>query len=153
MKRVQIYERFDYQGIVIGIASDERIWKVCFEINESLAVNLKENTRNYDILLNEVDTDSPDPSLFHATESPQENRPVLFYEDVETNEDCAFYLFKPEATGLPKEIRSFRYLLAIQALTPSLPEPANILEKLNKLTTVRSAVDISHIKSIKHLLP
>lgn len=153
MKKVKLEESADYQYLIIGIASAEPVFKLCWEINDSLNWSLKKA---------EID-------IFHFTETSdslaQKVRPLLFEPDSIQPETTNYYedhdnfpreeiaLFEVSPHKIPKEIRAFRYILLLRSLKAQLPESVSLIQTLNELSFVISAIDITHLKNIKQILP
>ncbi len=152
-KRVHIEGADDDDDQLIGIASDERIWKLCFEVNNSLKINLIDRG-----LPPPLSPDSPPPegtkltSLFQPGRGGKNTRNLTYYEDTESFRGREFVLCSLEARQLPKEAKAFRYFLLIRAVEVPPPETETLLQQLNELPSVRSAVDITHFKNIKSLI-
>ncbi len=146
-------EPAEYQQLIIGIASDEPIFKLCWEMNESHGWGLKK----IDLAL-----DEPAQSTHSLAEKI---RPLLFnpdnfqndvsvcYEDHDSFPRVDMVLFEAFSQKIPKEIRAFRYILLFRSDEGSLPETVSLIQKLNALSFVISAIDITHLKNIKQILP
>ena len=76
-----------------------------------------------------------------------------YYEDIETHERLEVALFQNKASNIPKEAKLFRYIFLLRAAGEKKPDLDYFLGQLNGLSFVISAVDITHIKNIKQILP
>jgi hypothetical protein len=153
MKKIKLEESFDYQHLIIGIASDEPIFKLCWEINESLIWALKKV--ELDILNFSEPMDSLaqkiKPLLFDPLNFKTE--PPAYYEDHDSFPRQEMALFEASIQKIPKEIRAFRYILLLRSVNAQLPESVSLIQTLNELSFVISAIDITHLKNIKQILP
>lgn len=117
---------------VIGIASNDRVWKIASGLNRSLSINLEmDQTR---------DAVSKGPTVYHdpVTDSDYD---YLFFENETPN---------PKA---PKLARQFRFWLALVHKRDKTPDMEAILKQLNEIDVVTLAVDLSSEKDIQSLLP
>ncbi|MEZ4777558.1 MAG: hypothetical protein R3D00_30565 [Bacteroidia bacterium] len=152
-KRIDIQDIFDYQCVVIGLASNERIWKLCYEVNRQLGLNLTEKELEEGKTEGEESEENTSAnSLFEASDFIPDDRPLAYYEDLHSDPRFEFILRKPDPNHLPKDARPFRFFFLIRAHDSPLPESADLIERLNKSSAILSAVDISHIKNIKQLV-
>ncbi|MEL6590923.1 MAG: hypothetical protein AAFQ68_12615 [Bacteroidota bacterium] len=153
-KRVHIQGAHDYDESIIGIASDEKVWKLCFEINNLLEINLLEKglSSEDDPRTQEIEKAEED-SLFTRKSLSPIKRPLRNYEDTNSDRGREFALFAIKSADLPATIRAFRYFLLIRAIDPPPPDLVSIVSKLNSSALIRSAVDLSNVKNIKSLIP
>lgn len=152
-KRVHIKGAFEYENLVIGIASDQRIWKLCFEVNKALSINLVGNRFQAEMIPEEAPAPNAPESLFEDDTFPPPSRSLIYYEDTESQRGHEYILCEIEPIQLPKAAKAFRYFLLIRAVDTPAPNIDAILLQLHALESVRSAVDITHVKNIKSLLP
>ena len=153
-KRIQIQKEDDYHYQIIGIASDERIWKVCYEINNLLKLRLKARPLDYAIPHDDTDLSENQQILFEQMEESGGLEDSRYYEDIETNKRVEYALFvQPVRSSLPKETKPFRYFFLIRSADQSPQDTGQIINALGSSTVIRSAVDITHIKQIKKLIP
>lgn len=154
-KYVHLEENYSYHFVLIGIASDERIWKVCHEINRLLSINLK-------------NVEQPSLSIFPSSPTKaqsEENKPDLFdgnvsnyqkqgsyYEDFFSESAFSYSFFEPNPTISLKKVRPFRYFLLIRAEERSILRIGKLLQMLNTSTSIRSAVDISDATNINEII-
>jgi hypothetical protein len=151
-KRVKIEYSFDYQFIGIGIASNEHIWKLCFEINQTLGINLL-NQKDFTNFIPPKKVDIPDNQLlFQAEKLAQTPSSDNYYIDTTSNSRIEYILCSPERGLIPREARMFRYFFFARSLKYPLPKLDEILLRFNQISIVLSAIDISNIKNIKHLV-
>jgi hypothetical protein len=145
-KRLHITNSPDYQWVIIGIASEERIWKVCYAINQQLGLRLKERRT-------EAPEKPAEAPLFEQDSAAFPPSAAAYYEDMETFSRHEYVLLPAKRRNLPPEARGFSFLLLIHADTSELPAPAAVIEKLLRAEIIRSAVDLSQVNNIKHILP
>lgn len=153
-KRVHIEGAYDYDEYIIGIASDERVWKLCFELNNILNINMLDD-RN--LTIEDATENDNDPQnvdlLFEAKALKPVKQSLQYYEDTNSIRGREFALFVADNANLPKTIRAFRYFLLIRIIDPPPPDLTVLVEQLNGSALVRSAVNISNVKNIKSLIP
>ncbi|MEM7372249.1 MAG: hypothetical protein AAF587_26765 [Bacteroidota bacterium] len=147
MKRVQIQDPLEYQSVVIGIATHERIWKLCFELNQCLELALTVNEQQE--LPPDNEAIEENQSLFRM--SPDRSKRDVFYQDLISISGQEFFLHYPPQKRLLPEIQTFAYFLHIRFEKTNTPDLAGILSSINALDLVVSAIDISHVKNIKSL--
>ncbi|GAB4426046.1 MAG: hypothetical protein OHK0039_43920 [Bacteroidia bacterium] len=155
-RKVRIQSTEDEAIVFIGIASDERIWKLCHALNQLLGLNL--------LPLEPPDTpatqdkQSPDktyqPLLLDMPAAPPDEQSYI-YEDNQSHVPLEFVLCAGNRSTLPQEARPFSAFLVIHY--PHLPfpgwNPDRLLPLLNQSDLILSAVDISHLKNINQILP
>ncbi|MEZ4829524.1 MAG: hypothetical protein R3C61_25055 [Bacteroidia bacterium] len=151
-KRIDIQNLFDYQYVVIGIASNDHIWKLCYEINRQLGLNLTERELDEGKTEENASSDTTSTGLFDATDLSFGDRPLAYYEDMISDSRYEYILRKPDPNYLPKEARPFRFFFLVRTHDNPLPESADLIGRLSLSASVLSAVDISHIKNIKQLV-
>ncbi len=151
-KRVKIEYSFDYQYIGIGIACDEHIWKLCFEINQRLGLNLIEKEENSDFPEKSDDENIVENLLFREKDLPKVERPLAYYEDSTSHSRIEYILCKPDTDKIPRDARIFRFFFFLRSLSDSLPPAEDIIKQLKQITAVISVVDISHVQNIKNLI-
>lgn len=153
MTKLRLEESSDYQHLIIGVASDEPIFKLCWEINEKLIWSLKK--AELDISDFSEGTDSlaqkAKPLLFDPDKFKVESSD--YYEDHDTFPRQEMAVFEVSPQKIPKEIRAFRYILLLRSVNAQLPESVSLIQTLNELSFVISAIDITHLKNIKQILP
>lgn len=123
---------FDHPIAVIGIASNDKIWKLCWKLNQALALNL-------------------------ATAEDDVTRvkgPVL-YTDFETHAQHDYTLFENnlKPSQGTKLSRQFRYWLTVLGSKDAPPDATKLLQAVSRIDIVSLAVDLSDEKDIKKLLP
>ena len=150
-KRVKIEYSFDCQFTGIGIASDERIWKLCFEINQSLGINLKKWDSYPDFAEKKPTETTENQLLFEDDFTPQNASPDNYYIDTTSNSRIEYILCRPKRGLVPREVRMFRFFFFARSLKYPLPQADEIAFCINQISIVLSAIDISHIKNIKNL--
>ncbi len=125
---------FEHEATVVGIASNEKIWKLCWKLNQVLGCNLA--TAEEDV------TRVKGPAL---------------YTDFETDHAFDYTLFEAnlKPTQGSKLARQFRFWLVLKPKRDG-DEPidtAPILQALTGIDIISLVHDISEEKDIKKLLP
>lgn len=150
-RKVYIEQSFDYQLLVIGIASTERVWKLCHEVNRALGISLQESRSEHPGGPAEPPaTDSPE-GLF-GQEAPG-GAAGPYYEDHSSHPEWEYALAALPAARLPREARAFRYALLVRCAGTAAPDPDDLIARLSTAPAVLSAMDLSQVKNIKSLLP
>ncbi len=151
-KRIHIQEPFEYHHRVLGIASDAHIWKLCWEINQLLELNLVKK---------EKETPQPEQikraeevlaTLFKESDLQPPGGVQHYYEDLESNPNREYTLFESDRSLSPKEAKPFRYFLLILSGEEDKPDLESMITRLNQSEIILSSVDISDIKNIKNIL-
>ena len=122
----------DQSAIVIGIASNDKIWKLCWKLNQTLSINLA--TAEDDV------TRVKGPILYTDFESD----PNFEYTFFENN-------LKP--TQGTKLSRQFRYWLVIVGKKEEGLDSQQLLQNIGTIDIVSLAHDLTEEKDIKKLLP
>lgn len=147
-KRLSFTEGPENQDIILGIAADVRSWKLCYELNLILEINLKnasyfgQNTEN--LIVSPVQEE-----LFLSTSSFIEER----FEDMESKSHTEFILYTKDPQKLPAESKPFRFFLLIRSITAPSPEADVMIRRLMKVDIIHSVVNFSDYKHLQHLLP
>lgn len=117
---------------VLGLASNDRIWKVCWNINQQTGLNLSTG-------LQEVGM-ARGPEL---------------YLDNDTSEDFEYLLFEyvPKGKKTSAKAAQFRFWLVLKPKRETEPDLEALLGKLNQVENVSLAMDLSQEKDIKKLIP
>ena len=123
---------FETPASVIGIASNEKIWKLCWSINQQL--NLE---------------------LASAEEQVAEVSGNVIYTDFESSSDYDYFLFENNFPGrkVSRLAKQFRYWLVIRQIRDEQPNLRDYLTKLTEVSAISLAHDLSEEKDIKKLLP
>ncbi len=123
---------FDSPTSVLGIASNEKIWKLCWGINQELNLNLSS-----------------------AEERLAEVEGNVNYTDFESSSDFDFFLIENNFPGkkVSKLAKKFRYWLVIRQVREEQPELPELLTQLARVEAISLALDLSEEKDIKKLLP
>ncbi len=148
-KQIHINKQFDYHYIVIGIASHEHIWKLCWEINKQLSISLKKQYIEYE--QGTVPPSKPPNTQSLFSKEPTYFEDSAYYEDTESHPRTEFALFRP--TVSLKTLEAFGYIFLIRSNTDSIPDISSFLQQLNQVSAVISAVDISDIKNVNKIIP
>lgn len=152
-KRFQISQADDYQYFVIGIASDERIWKVCWEINQHLDLQLLFREINPETVKQINENPSTGIiSLFSRTDWQKTDWWREYYEDTSSHSELEFALFANDLSISPKKVHPFRYFFLIRASGDNWHGLKSMLSQLNQIRAIRSAVDITGVKNINSII-
>ena len=122
----------DQSAIVIGIASNDKIWKLCWKLNQTLSINLA--TAEDDV------TRVKGPILYTDFES-------------DPNFEYTFFENKLKPTQGTKLSRQFRYWLVIVGKKEEKLDSQQLLQHIGTIDIVSLAHDLSEEKDIKKLLP
>lgn len=131
-RRNVIKLEYDTPATVIGIASHEKIWKLCWKVNQELQI-----------------------TLASAEEQVAEVAERAVYTDFESDQDFDYFLFENafQSRKVPVLARKFRYWLVIRHIRDEAPDISAFLQKLSHINIVSLAHDLSDEKDIKKLLP
>lgn len=122
----------DHPVTVIGIASNEMIWRLCWKVNQALGLNLA----------------AEDGDVTRVRE-PQR------YEDYETDPDTDFLLFEQELKPSQgsRLARQFRYWLVVKPKRDVLPGTADLIHRIGTIDVVSMCHDLTAEKDILKLIP
>ena len=122
----------DSPATVLGVASNDKIWKVTWKINQGLELNLSSRE---------------DKSSMIAG-------PIV-YTDFESDSDFDFQFFEAafETRKVPRLARQFRFWLVIKPKRDVMPDVAQFLKALAGIDSISLAHDLTEEKDIKKLLP
>lgn len=148
-KRIHLEQAPAEQQMLIGIASSERIWKLCWELNKELGISLKKEEIAPNFEQNKPVNDD-EQALFsqHTLGNPF---PVAFYEDTQSHPSMEFALFTPKV-GL-KALKGVAFIFMVRSTSMPAPAISKFLTALHQLPSVVSAVDISGIKNVNQIIP
>ncbi|RMG18894.1 MAG: hypothetical protein D6730_22305 [Bacteroidetes bacterium] len=146
-RRVHIEKSFDYHRFVIGVASNERIWKLCWELNRELGISLKKRDIAGDLPPEADQQAAQEPALFQGQEV---EAPGAYYEDTESKARMEFVVCTPKA--MMRELTAYRYLFIIRFSAPA-PDISSFLSKIQSIPAVIAAVDLSTFKNINQIVP
>jgi hypothetical protein len=122
----------DHSATVIGIASNDKIWKICWKLNQALAINL-------------------------ATAEDDVTRvkgPVLYTDfDADPHFEYTFFENHLKPSQGTKLSRQFRYWLVISSKKEEEVDAQSFLQKIGTIDIVSLAHNLSEEKDIKKLLP
>ncbi len=123
---------FDTPASVLGIASNEKIWKLCWVINQKLNLRLASAEE-------------------HVTEVSGNTN----YVDFESNSDFDFFLFENNFPDkkVSRLAKKFRYWLVIRQIGDKQPNLSELLSQLSHIDVISLAYDLTDEKDIKKLLP
>lgn len=126
--------KLDYEPsmTVLGVASNDKVWKVCWKINQQLGLNLS----------------SSEEGMARLT-GPE------LYRDEESDSDFEYLFFENtfQSRKVPPLARQFRFWLAIKAKRDEEPSVEEVLRQLQEIDAVSLARDLSQEKDIKKLVP
>lgn len=117
---------------VIGIASNDRVWKLASDLKKSLGIGLElDQTR---------DATSKGPTVYH---------------DLASDGDFEYLFFENESPNpkTPKLARQFRFWLVLINKRDKYPDIEGLLNQLKQIEAVSLAIDLSSEKDIQSLLP
>ncbi len=160
-KRIKFSQSLDHQDIVIGIVSDIRSWKLCYQLNQLLHLQLR-NVREADFEGDFGLSSGPlNPSL--ADDSVGVFQDTLFdhsreftpemYEDSESFPSQEYLLYTKDPQNLPPEARPFRFFLLIRSESEPQLLATKVLESLQQSPAITFAADLSGDKHLQSLLP
>jgi hypothetical protein len=122
----------DQHIAVIGIASNDMVWKLCWKLNQALRINLA--TAEDDEARGSV------PILYADDESDPEFD-YIFFENV---------LKRSQGTKLATK---FRFWLVIKGKKDQSPETVTLVRVISEIDIVSMALNLTDEKDIKKLLP
>jgi hypothetical protein len=124
---------FEHEATIIGIASNEKIWKLCWKVNQVLALNLA--TAEDDV------TRVKGPALYNDFETDPIYDYTLFENDLKPSQGS-------------KLARQFRYWLVIKAKRDGeVLEVEPLKQAISTIDIVSLVHDISEEKEIQKLIP
>ncbi|MCB9231289.1 MAG: hypothetical protein H6581_06490 [Bacteroidia bacterium] len=129
-KKKYIKLEVENPGFVFGVASNEKIWKLCWEINQELELNL-------------------------AAESPEFAGEREGYSDRETDSNFEYFLLENNRNDkkIPRMAREFRFWFIIKPLKDLTPDLPKLKASLNKIAVISLAIDLSSQQDINKLIP
>ena len=122
----------DSPSTVVGVASNDKIWKVCWNINQQLTLQLAS-----------------------AEEDVTQVKGPELYTDFDSDTDFDYFFFENsfKSNKVPKLARQFRYWLVIRPKKDRIPEVKGIVRALTEIENISLAHDLTNEKDIKKLLP
>lgn len=131
-KKNVIKLEMDSPATVLGVASNDKIWKVCWKINQGVELNL---------------SSQEEPSAMLAG-------PTV-YTDYESDSDFDYQFFEADTSSrkVPRLARQFRFWLVIKPKRDLAPDVKELLKKLAGIDSITLAHDLSEEKDIKKLIP
>lgn len=116
---------------VLGIASNDKVWKVCWKINQQLETKLASRA---------------DSSVLAESET---------YVDFESDPDFDFLLIENAFQGrkVTRLAKKFRFWLVIKQKRDAKADIKSLLSSLSQIDIISLALDLSTEKDIKKLLP
>jgi hypothetical protein len=124
--------------MVLGVAGSHPIWKIGWEINQQLGIELKMKELEHfsvpDAFVSPVET------LFDSEGPPA---PLPFYQDMENDTGFQYFFFPNPKDWMPKETHIFPYILVISyAGELHTPDSVSLQQKLKKADSIISVSDI-----------
>jgi hypothetical protein len=123
---------FDGATYVLGLASNERIWKLCWELNQALKLTL-------------------------GNEVPDFSRPAggSDYNDLESDPDFEYFLIENtnKTAKIAKIAQSFRYWLVIKPHQQKVPDLETMIRKLKSAEAISMVMDLTPFNQDKPFLP
>lgn len=123
---------FELPSAVIGIASNEKVWKICWKINQALELNLA--SAQDDV------TRVKGPALYTDSESDPDFDFVFFENNLKSNQGT-------------KLARQFRYWMVIKLKKETQPDIQDFIRRISEIDVISLVHDLSNEKDIKRLLP
>lgn len=124
---------YEHEAVVIGIASNEMIWKLCWKLNQALQLNLA--TAEDDV------TRVKGPSLYHDFETDATFDYLLFENNLKPSQGT-------------KLARQFRFWLVAKAKREDAQlDSEDLRQRISGIDIVSLVHDISDEKDIKRLIP
>ena len=128
------YIKIDFEAplAIIGIASNEKIWKVCWGINQHLGLNLIAGRQEL--------------SELNARDQ---------YEDLESDPDLEYTLIDKDqlrVKRIPKAAKGFRFWLTLKLKREATPDITGIVSRLNEIRDISLAVDLSANEDLNKML-
>lgn len=119
-------------SFVLGLASLERSWKLCWEVNQALDLQLS----------------SDNPELHLPTAEP-------VFADAETDPDFEYLLMENTGRGakVPRAAQPFRYWLIIKPRRQKEPDLAALINRLKAAPAVTLVMDLTPFNLEKPFLP
>ena len=132
-KKNSIQLDFDSPSAVVGVASNDKVWKVCWNINQQLSLQLA----------------SAEDDVTRGSKGPE------LYVDYESDANFEYSFFENtfKTSKVPKLARQFRYWLVIRPKKELVPEVKGIIRALSEIENISLAHDLTNEKDIKKLLP
>ena len=117
-----IRENEEFPAVAFGVSSNEKIWKLAWELNRALSLNL---------------------ALNNNEEISGEKNEV--YSSLHPGGDFDYYLMDHASTGkkIPPKAREFRYWLFIKPRDSALADVNTLLLQLRSVKIISLAMDIS----------
>lgn len=130
-KNVHLLES-DSPSSVVGVASNDKIWKICWNINQQLGLQLAS-----------------------APEDVTQVKGPELYTDFDSDADFDYYFFENsfKSNKVPKLARQFRYWMVIRPKKDRILEVKGILRALTEIENISLAHDLTNEKDIKKLIP
>ena len=131
-KKKIIHLDFEAPGSVIGLASNEKVWKLAWKINQVLGLTM-----------------ATEEEGFARLEGPE------LYQDLSTDADFEYVLFENgfKAPKVSKLAQQFRFWLLIRHKREVKPDVEGICKQLGAIDIVSLVRDLTHEKDIQKLLP
>lgn len=136
-KRISISPEQQYQ--IIGIASAEPIWKICWECNRCFQLALR-NTELPHLSPKRKTDKEVEQTLFDMSEWENDEMLPSFYEDTDSFATWKFYLLDNDTSLSPKETHIYPYIfLIVYEFQEQKPDIERYLLEIRKWDSVISA--------------
>lgn len=139
MAKKKLMVEFDYDFFLVGIACPEKVYRVCWALNEKLRTNLCKSS----------DLEVPDMTLSRAEQRKNTflNFPVFTYHHEELFSDFRVIQNRKENKYLIPEYRQADYLLMVQGGFP-YADRVEMIRKIKEVSFFQTAFEINP-KSLK----
>ena len=150
-KKIQLENWEESEAILfVGIASDERIWKLCWEINRLLQIDMKAVEKDTFEAKTEPFKEWAAEHRLFSFSSEEDN---IFYQDDKSRKDQDFLLFSARFTERSKGLRAFRYLFVIRYEGELFTSKQELISLVNSSPIILSAVDLTDYNDLNTQLP
>lgn len=123
---------FELPAAVIGIASNEKVWKVCWKLNQTLSLNLASEQDDV--------TRVKGPALYTDHDSDPDFDFVFFENNLKSSQGT-------------KLARQFRFWLVVKQKKENELDLPTLTRSISGIDVVSLVHDLSNEKDIKRLLP
>ncbi|MEO0896170.1 MAG: hypothetical protein AAFY71_07230 [Bacteroidota bacterium] len=152
-KKLHIKPSPDDQFKVLGINSEEKIWKLSFALNSALKLNLQRSEKES---LDEFEREEkPAQTLFSVEkETLISNESEFLYKDDRSFPKYTVILLASAGRNLPELARPFRYFLFLLYTTREIDvqEWNTIEQSVQAIPSVLTTCDLTHLSELKNIL-
>lgn len=152
-RKINIKDLPDDYYKILGINSEEKIWKLSYELNRLLNLNLQRIEKKWENPGKEKKSGTD--SLFDLQSGHFQKREAEFlYLDEQTFPKYAVVLCAGAGQILPKPARPFRYFLFLRYNTTGFEDQewATWMETLKASSVVLTICDLSNLQELKNVL-